>query len=627
MKNFRIQFLMLFVALFLAACSNAQSDSDVLIEAESFKNKGGWLLDQQFMDFMGSPYLLAHGMGVPVEDASTSVAIAKTGNYHVFVRTYNWVSPWFNGEGPGAFNISVDENKFETVLGSKGNQWEWQLAGKLKLEAGKHTVALHDLAGFDGRVDAIYLTTSNKAPTNDVVALRRFRNERLGLPAIPKPAGEYDLVVIGGGVAGITSAISGARLGLKVALIHNRPVLGGNNSSEVRVHLGGKLMVDPYPKLGEVVNEIGPLRGGNAQPCDYYEDNKKMSMVLAEPNITLLNNYHVYAVDKGGDKISAVYARNIANSTEIKISAPLFADCTGDGTVGYLAGADFAMGREAKSDYNEPSALDVADKMTMGTSIQWYSKDKKEVKLFPVFEYGVEFNDENCEKVTFGEWKWETGMNYDQITQFERIRDYGLMVVYSNWSYLKNKSQVQEKYTNRELDWVAYIGGKRESRRLLGDFVLREQDIINDVPYEDASVTTTWSIDLHTPDPVNTKNFPNNEFKAVTVHRKIHHYAIPYRCFYSRNVDNLFMAGRDISVTHIALGTIRVMRTTGMMGEVVGMAASIAKKNNTNPRGVYEKYLDDLKRLMTEGVGKLDVENTQQYNYGPSLGPRMKFMR
>lgn len=622
MKNFRIPHLMLLVALFFVACTNATEDKGILVEAESFEAKGGWVLDQQFMDFMGSPYLLAHGMGKPVEDASTAVSVAEAGTYHVFVRTYNWVSPWFEGEGPGKFNLSVDGEEFEAVLGSKGNQWEWQLAGKLELEAGKHTVALHDLTGFDGRVDAIYLSQNDKVPTNDVAALRAFRKEKLGLPSTPKVEGEYDLVVVGGGVAGITSSIAAARLGLKVALVHNRPVLGGNNSSEVRVHLGGRIMVDPYPALGELVNEIGPLCGGNAQPASFYEDNKKLSAVMAEPNITLLNNYHVYDVKKDGDKIAAVFARNIARSEEIMLAAPLFVDCTGDGTVGYLAGADFAMGREAKRDYDEPSALDVADKMTMGTSIQWYSKKGNTEYKFPIFKYGVEFNEKNSEKVTFGEWKWETGMNYDQIFQFERIRDYGLLVVYSNWSFLKNEYSKKEEYTNRHLDWVAYIGGKRESRRLLGDFVLKEQDIINDVDYEDASVTTTWSVDLHTPDPQNTKFFPNNEFKAVTVHRKIHHYAIPYRCFYSRNVENLFMAGRDISVTHIALGTIRVMRTTGMMGEVVGMAASIASKNNTTPRGVYEQHLAELKDLMIEGVGKLDIENTQQYNYGPSLGPR-----
>ena len=174
-------------------------------------------------------------------------------------------------------------------------------------------------------------------------------------------------------------------------------------------------------------------------------------------------------------------------------------------------------------------------------------------------------------------------------------------------------------YKNRKLDWVAYIAGKRESRRLMGDYILKEDDITKNVVHEDASFATTWSIDLHKPDPENSKYFPNNEFKAVTKHILIYPYAVPYRCLYSRNVDNLFMAGRNISVTHVALGTVRVMRTTGMMGEVVGMAASICKKHGVLPRGVYQSHLDELKLLMKEGVNVKGLPNNQRYNEGGML--------
>jgi hypothetical protein len=207
-------------------------------------------------------------------------------------------------------------------------------------------------------------------------------------------------------------------------------------------------------------------------------------------------------------------------------------------------------------------------------------------------------------------------MNYDQCKEFERIRDYGLMVVYSNWSFLKNRLQDNEKYKNRTLGWVAYIAGKRESRRLLGDHVLNENDLIGEVQYPDASFTTTWSIDLHYPDPKNTANFPDAEFKSICTHGAVNPYAVPYRCLYSRNIDNLFMAGRDISVTHIGLGTVRVMRTTGMMGEVVGMAASICQKHKCLPRGVYTSHLDELKALMREGAGLKGLPNNQTYNTG-----------
>lgn len=611
--------LITFVFIYSVFALQAQS---VFVEAENFENPGGWVIDQQFMDLMGSPYLMAHGMGTPVADAETTLDFPEAGEYQVFVRTFNWTSPWFKGEGPGKFKLLVDGKSTGATLGASGSAWLWQDAGKVGITSNRATITLHDLTGFNGRVDAIYFTKGNTAPPNETAPLQKFRRKQLGIPKKPEQAGEFDLVVIGGGIAGTTASISAARLGLKVALIQDRPVLGGNNSSEVRVHLGGRIKVEPYPSLGDVVNEIGPTQGGNAQPAAYYEDEKKMEMVLAEENISLFTNYRAFDVKVKRSRITEVHARHIETAEELSFSAPLFADCTGDGTIGFLAGADFAMGREGKDEFGEPTAPEKADKMTMGSSVQWYSVESGEESSFPEFSYGVEFNEENTEKVTMGEWTWETGMNFDQIKEFERIRDYGLLVVYSNWSFLKNKSSVKEDYKNRELEWVAYIAGKRESRRLLGDLILKEQDITDYVIYPDASAPTTWTIDLHYPDPKNTEHFPDKEFKSIAVHKKIHPYPIPYRCFYSRNVDNLFMAGRNISVTHVALGTVRVMRTTGIMGEVVGMAASVATKHNTSPRGVYQNHLDELKTLMEKGVGKYDVENMQNYNEGSTLGPK-----
>jgi hypothetical protein len=598
------------------------AQNSVFIEAESFKTKGGWVVDQQFMDIMGSAYLMAHGMGFPVTNAETEIEFPSAGEYNVFVRTYNWTSVWSPGEGPGKFNLLVNGKTTGSVLGNSGSQWMWQNAGKVNISNIRATIGLRDITGFNGRVDAIYFSKDATPPPNEIPALEKFRKTNLTIGSKTDNAGTFDLVVVGGGVAGTTAAITAARLGLKVALIQDRPILGGNNSSEVRVHLGGRIKVDPYPALGDVVKEIGPSRGGNAQPADYYEDEKKMEMVLAEENISLFTNYRAFAVKKYGARITEVLARNIETSQELTFSAPLFADCTGDGTIGYLAGADFNMGRESKEEYGEPTAPEKADEMTMGASVQWYSVEEKNAGTFPVFKYGIEFNEANAQKVTMGEWTWETGMNLNQIDDFERIRDYGLLVVYSNWSFLKNSSSLKADYTNRRLGWVAYIAGKRESRRLLGDLILKEQDIVDYVLYPDASAPTSWSIDLHYPDPENTKHFPGEEFKSIAVHKTIHPYPIPYRCLYSRNVDNLFMAGRNISVTHVALGTVRVMRTTGIMGEIVGMAASVASKHKTNPRGVYQNHLDELKVLMTRGVGKYDVEDVQNYNLGGTLGPK-----
>ena len=602
---------------------NAKNLPSLFIEAESFQNKGGWVVDQQFMDLMGSSYLMAHGLGTPVSDATTTVNFDKRGEYTVFVRTYNWTSPWTTKEGPGKFQLTVNGKALNNkILGTKSNTWEWQEVGKVKINAKTVTIGLRDLTGFNGRCDAIYFTMDNALPPNEAEALTAFRKEKLGLPEVVPDAGKFDFVVVGGGVAGTAAALTAARQGLKVALIQDRPVLGGNNSSEVRVHLGGRINLDPYPKLGDVVNEIAPLRGGNAQPGDYYEDEKKLERVNTENNISLFLNFRAFKVEKEGTTIKTVFAKHIETAEELSFSAPLFADCTGDGTIGYLAGADFAMGRESKAEFNEPTAPEEADKMTMGASVQWYSKEGDKSSDFPEFNYGIDFNETNVQKVTMGEWTWETGMNFDQISDFERVRDYGMLVVYSNWSYLKNKSSFKKEYKNKYLDWVAYIAGKRESRRLIGDKVLTEQDITDFVIYPDASASTSWTIDLHYPDPKNTEHFPGAEFKSIAVHKTIHPYPIPYRCFYSRNVDNLFMAGRNISVTHVALGTVRVMRTTGMMGEVVGMAASVAAKNKTTPRGVYREHLDELQRLMTKGAGKYNIENLQNYNLGGTLGPK-----
>ena len=608
--------LLLFFLFSIAPVSAA----DFFVEAESFSNKGGWVVDQQFMDMMGSPYLMAHGLGNPVGAASTKVTFPEEGVYYVYVRTYNWTSPWKDADGPGRFKLSVNGKELSAVLGNKGDSWLWQEAGKVTVKNKEVVLGLHDMTGFNGRCDAIYFTTEQGAvPPSTVNELNDFRRKALGRPDMPPSAGQFDLVVVGAGIAGMSAAISAARLGCKVALINDRPVLGGNNSSEIRVHLGGSIETAPYKELGNLQKEFGPSRGGNAQPADFYEDDKKAEAIAKEKNITLFSNYRAYGVEMSGQRIESVVAQHIETGEELIFTAPLFSDCTGDGTIGYLSGADYRMGRESREEFGESTAPEVADKMTMGASVQWYSIDAGKSAGFPYFNHGVSFNDNSCEKVAMGEWTWETGMNYDQIRDFERIRDYGLMVVFSNWSYLKNNFVENDRFKNLKLEWVAYVAGKRESRRLTGDYILKEDDLTRYVVHEDGTASTTWSIDLHYPDPDNTKHFPGEEFKSIAVHKNIYPYPVPYRCLYSRNIENLFMAGRNISVTHVALGTIRVMRTTGMLGEVVGMAASICKRHNVNPRGVYHYHLNELKGLMKEGVGQKDLPNNQKYNIGGSL--------
>lgn len=600
--------LLILLTLFVCGCRR-----QVLVEAESFAETGGWKIDQQFMDQMGSPYLIAHGMGVPVEDAVTSVRLPSKGKWQVYARTYNWTSPWYDGEGPGCFRISADGNELETVIGSTGTGWEWQRAGEIDVKEKNIKLCLRDLSGFDGRCDAILLCKNLPQDSRQCDIVR----EKLQAKSEHrKNAGSYDLVVAGGGTAGICAAVSAARLGLNVALVHDRPILGGNNSSEIRVHLGGVINCGPYPELGNIVKEFGHSKKGNAMPAGNYEDWKKDSLIASEPGITLYREFRVVEADMQGRRIKSLTAKNIRTGEMLRFKAPVFADCTGDGNLGALAGADFRTGRESRDQTGEPGAVEIPDKQVMGSSVQWYSEDSGEYSEFPVFEYGKVFTDNSVQRVRKGEWTWETGMNRDQIEEAERVRDHGLLVVYSNWSYLKNFSSDKDRFANDRLAWVAYIAGKRESRRLLGDVILTQNDILDNVPYSDATAATSWSIDLHYPDPKNSEFFPGEEFKAVCVQEPIDIYPVPYRCLYSRNVQNLFMAGRDISVTHVALGTVRVMRTTAMLGEVVGMAASICHDEDCTPRQVYIEHLDRLKELMRDGCGRKGLPDTQSFNLG-----------
>jgi len=478
----------------------------IFIEAESFGDRGGWVIDQQSMDQMGSPYLLAHGLGVPVENATTLIRVPEEGEYRVWVRTRNWVAPWGVPGTPGKFQLLFNQQPLKTTFGTEGAEWHWQDGGTVHINKEKVEIAINDMTGFDGRCDAIVLTKDLKfIPPNEKESLAQFRSVHLNLRETPEVAGTFDLVVVGGGMAGITTAISAARLGCKVALIQNRPVLGGNNSSEVRVGLSGLIFQQPYPNLGKLVDEIGSVghwtlweakrnpeserskkilevieknpekKIHNAGPQSNYGDDKKQRMVEAEENIELFLNTHVFEAEKSGDKIISVKGKNIVTGEEIIYKGQLFADCTGDGNLGLLAGADFRMGRESRAETGEPSAPENADNLVMGTSVQWFAEKLDKPSLFPECPWAVQFTEETAQHLTRGDWDWETGFYWDQVEDIEYIRDYGLRAVFGNWSYLKNESKEKEKYNEYQLKWVAYIGGKRESRRLLGDVILKEQ--------------------------------------------------------------------------------------------------------------------------------------------------------
>lgn len=594
----------------LSSSSSASVKSDsILLCGSSFDDKGGWISDPQFMETMGSSCLLAHGLGKPVRDASTSFYCGKEGDYHINVRTRNWVA-WWSDAAPGVFRISIDGQVLDRVFGDGKAEWHWQKGPTVHLTKGNHRICVHDLTGFEARFDSILLSLSAGVPVEDIVTLR---TRLLDIHAIPDDRGYYDFVVIGGGLSGICAAISAARLGNRVALVQDRKVLGGNNSSEVRVGLGGRINIGEYPSLGYLLNEFAPSRKGNARPADIYEDEKKMAAVLKEKNITLFLGYKVTSVEKKDlSNIASVIATNVDDYRTIRIAGRFFADCTGDATLGVLSGAEWTMGREARSEYGEPSAPEIADGVTLGASVQWYSEEEEADVSFPDIDWGIPIDEDTVQKVRRGQWYWEVGMNDDQIADAEKIRDYGMLVAYSNWSYIKNRSSFREEYAKSELKWMSYYAGKRESRRLLGDYVLTEVDLREFRKYEDGCVSTSWYIDNHIPDPDNAAKYKDPWLSRGCL-TPLDFYPIPFRCFYSRNIHNLYMAGRNISVSHVALGTTRVMRTCAMIGEVIGMACAVCIENGIEPRQIWPSNFDKLKILLNKGVGDPNKPYTQIY--------------
>jgi hypothetical protein len=573
----------------------------VLVEAESFEVKGGWVLDQQFIDQMGSPFLMAHGMGKPVADASTSVTIPEKGIWHVYVRTWNWCAPWKTEEKPGRFHLSVNGKRLDNELGL-GEKWDWEYAGTIEIKERRNRIALHDLTGFNGRCDAILFSKEKEVQIpNEGEQMYKFRKKLLGFTGQPINGGTYDMVVVGAGTAGLGAAIKGAREGLKVALIHNRPVPGGNNSVEVRVVASGGLNLMPYPRLGDVIGEIKNV---------YRRPAHVDSVIAAEKNLSFFPNMHLFDLEKKENKITSVTARDIESNVETIFYAPIFVDCTGDGNIGFLAGAEYRVGREMRGETRETLAPERPDNMVLGTSLTWWSKDVGHATPFPECKWAIQFTEESCEKVTRGSNWWETGFLYDQVNEAEFIRDYLFRAIYGNWAFLKNKSKDKADYANLDLEALFYVAGKRESRRLMGDILLTQQDTEGAyVKYDDAFVTCTYDLDQHFPTPKNSFFFPGEEFISTMKHyfndlgtprrylredQVIPPFRIPYRCLYSRNVDNLFMAGRNISVTHIVLSATRVQETTGMMGELVGIASSLCKKYNCTPREVYKFHLKEL---------------------------------
>ena len=581
-----------------ATILQAADKPTLFVEAEAFSDRGGWNVDTQFIPNMGSAYLIAHGLGESVENASTEIEFPTTGKYNVYVRTKDWVAPWNAPGTPGKFKLLINSIPLATTFGTTGAEWHWQPGGTVEITQKKTKIALKDLTGFAGRCDAIVFTQSSTPPPNDDQTLFDYRHKHLGLPKTPPVKSGYDLVVIGGGYSGLGAAISAARQGLKVALIQDRAVLGGNGSSEVHVWAKGKTTRGKYPHLGEIIGEFSDYSRDSPGLNEEFVDDLKEQVVRAEKNIDLYLNHFAFRTLTKENKIQAVDAVDTTTGHFIRFEGAFFCDATGHGTIGAHAGAKFQMTLKGH----------------MGTSNMWTWEFTNKTVAWPETPWALplkigDFPKQHLSRGPYkkfykAEWFWESGFDKHPIDDLELIRDWNLRANYGAFSALKHGKE-KEKHANAKLLWMSFVGGTRESRRLEGDIILTGDDVVAKKEFPDGCVPTTWSIDLHYPKPRFAKGVAkDNPFIAVAVHGKgvdrTNGYPVPYRCFYSKNISNLFMAGRCISVDREALGTIRVMRTCGMIGEVVGKAAYLATIHKTDPRGVYQKHLPALIELMEQ---------------------------
>ncbi|AZS16995.1 FAD-dependent oxidoreductase [Paenibacillus lutimineralis] len=426
-----------------------------------------------------------------------------------------------------------------------------------------------------------------------------------------------DITVIGGGLAGVSAAVAAARLGRTVSLIQNRPVLGGNSSSEVRVWVCGATAhgTNRYARETGIMGELfleNQYRNIDGNP--YIWDMILLETVRAEPNIRLFLNTDVHEVEAKGDAgcriIRSVTGWMMGSERRIRFESGMFLDCTGDGLVGFLAGAKYRIGREAKEEYNEDWAPQVADDITLGSTMFFYTKDAGlPVKFIPPsfaiditkttipLKRVIRSGDNGC-----AYWWIEWGGEMDTVHDNERIRDELWAVIYGIWDYIKNSGKFDAD--NMTLEWVGSIPGKREYRRFLGDYVLNQNDIVEQRQFEDGVAFGGWSIDLHPPQGMYSVESGSKHLHADGV------YHIPFRSLYSVNVNNLMMAGRDISASHVAFGTTRVMGTCAVIGEAAGTGAALCADKGIFPRELYQTHMRELQQtLLRQGASIIGFRN------------------
>ncbi|MFR9503975.1 MAG: FAD-dependent oxidoreductase [Rikenellaceae bacterium] len=405
-----------------------------------------------------------------------------------------------------------------------------------------------------------------------------------------------DVAVIGGGMSGIAAAVSAARQGANVVLVNDRPVLGGNASSEIRVTVNS---ADCERNSG--ISEEILIDNIKYNPQESYTvwDHVLYDYVTREPNITLMLNTSAIKATRKRDAIESVICWQLTTESEITIKAEVFVDCTGDGTVAASAGAEYRTGREGKAEFGEQYAPDEPDGWVMGESIMMITRDLgRPVEYFaPSFAKPYDPELSKYRKIVTlkeGFWWLELGSDYDVIADRPKNQHELLGYIYGIWDYIKNSGAYPESKT-LALDWVGSLPGRRESRRLEGDYILNEVDLLSYREFEDAVAWGGWSLDEHAPGGILTPSEPASYFHA----RFTRPYQIPYRSLYSRNIDNLLFAGRNASVSHIALSSTRIIETCMSMGQAVGVAAAMCCEKGIEPRDIYsDGHIEELQERL-----------------------------
>ncbi len=410
----------------------------------------------------------------------------------------------------------------------------------------------------------------------------------------------YDVIVVGGGMSGICAAIASARGGAKTALVQNRPVLGGNASSEIRMHICGADNHGHRPDAREtgILEEI-LLENKRQNPTYSYAifDQVLWEKVRFQEGLDLYLNAHMTEVITEGDQITKIYVEQLTTEKAFEFCAKLFIDTTGDATLAYLSGAEYTIGREGKYVYGEKHAPDETDQITMGNTLLFKTVDTGHpipfIKPFWANTYEEEdlkFRDHGAHGYNYW-WIEIGGDQLEVIADGEEIRDELLKAVYGVWDHIKNGGQHQAD--NYALDWVGFLPGKRESRRIVGDYVLTEEDLVEGRCFEDAIAYGGWPMDMHVVGGLRTRLEPTEFIHLNEV------YTIPYRCLYSKNIHNLMVGGRAISTSHMAFGSTRVMGTCAVVGQAIGAAAALSIQKGILPRQMLE-HIQELQQSLLE---------------------------